>query len=85
MEIKSDDRILVSISETCRLINMGKTKTYELIADGGLKTVRIGSRQLVTMDSIRHLVAKLLTENQNDPIRVLTDARQNEEQIITNS
>jgi excisionase family DNA binding protein len=74
MEINSDDRILVSISETCRLINMGKTKTYEIIAEGGLDTVRIGSRQLVTMDSLRHFVSRLLAEDRIDQSKMTPDS-----------
>lgn len=66
MTIKSQEIILVSIPETGRIISIGKTKTYELIADDDLETVKIGSRHLVTMDSIRRFVTKLLAEaNQN--------------------
>jgi hypothetical protein len=35
---------------------IGKTKTYELINEGILETVSIGSRRLVTIESIERLV-----------------------------
>ena len=70
MNIKPQDPILVSISETSRIINLGKTKTYELIAGDDLETVKIGSRHLVTMESIRRLVVKLLAEANQNPSSV---------------
>ena len=39
-----------------KALNIGKTKIYELISEGRLKTVKIGRRTLVTTDSIRALV-----------------------------
>ena len=36
---------------------LGKTKIYELIGQGRIKTVKIGSRTLVKVDSLRDLVA----------------------------
>ena len=54
-----EDSILVSVSETGRILNIGKTKIYELISDGNLVSVKIGSRRLVTMKSVRRLPARL--------------------------
>jgi excisionase family DNA binding protein len=44
-----------SISETANILKVGKTSVYKLISRGELKTVRILSRQFVTLDSIRAL------------------------------
>jgi excisionase family DNA binding protein len=52
---------LVSIKEACRLLGIGQTKVYELIAEGLLHTVMIGSRRLITMASIDALIEGAIT------------------------
>ena len=42
--------------DAARSLGIGKTKLYELIGQGKLKTVKIGRRTLVKTDSIRALV-----------------------------
>lgn len=48
--------VTVTINGAEKALNIGKTKLYELISEGRLKTVKIGRRTLVTTDSIRALV-----------------------------
>lgn len=48
--------VTVTIDGAEKALSIGKTKLYELIAEGRLKTVKIGRRTLVTTDSIRALV-----------------------------
>lgn len=50
------DPVLCSIAEAARSLGIGKTKTYELIAEGQLECVTIGARRLVTVASINRLV-----------------------------
>lgn len=50
--------ILCSVGEAARALGIGKTKTYSLISEQLLDTVSIGSRRLVTVESIRRLVEK---------------------------
>lgn len=47
--------VLCSIADAARLLGIGKTKAYELIDQGALKTVSIGARRLVRTDSIKRL------------------------------
>lgn len=47
--------ILCSQAEAWTMLAIGKTKGAELIASNRLETVRIGSRRLVKIDSIRRL------------------------------
>jgi excisionase family DNA binding protein len=49
----------VSIDETCRLTGIGRSKLYELIADGTLPSLKIGKRRLVRLSTVRRLVATL--------------------------
>ncbi|WP_426265163.1 helix-turn-helix domain-containing protein [Sphingomonas sp. PWP1-2] len=50
--------ITVTIADTQRVTGLGRTKLYELIGNGRLKTVKIGRRTLVSTDSIRALVGE---------------------------
>lgn len=52
----SDDRVLVSIPEACRITSLSRTKVYELLDDGALESVKIGSRRLIVRRSIDKLV-----------------------------
>lgn len=47
---------LVSIPNAALLLSIGRTKTYDLISEGLLETVTIGTRRLVTLRSIDRLI-----------------------------
>lgn len=49
------DAILCSQAEAGKMLAIGKTKLGELIAHGDLETIRIGTRRLVKMTSVRRL------------------------------
>lgn len=49
------EAILCSQAEAGKMLAIGKTKLGELIAQGELDTIRIGTRCLVKIDSIRRL------------------------------
>lgn len=53
------ERILCSIRDTASALGMGRTKTYQMIADGQLETVQIGTRRLVKVASIKAFVERL--------------------------
>ena len=48
--------LTVTVDGAKKALSLGHTKIYELIAEGRLKTVKIGRRTLVKTDSIRALV-----------------------------
>mgnify|MGYP001616622458 CR=1 FL=1 len=50
------DRLAYSISETARLLSMGRTSIYAMIASNRLETFKLGRRTLVRADSIRRLI-----------------------------
>lgn len=52
------ERVAVSVEDARRAIGIGKTKLYELINDGSLKTFKVGRRTLVTTASIHALVGQ---------------------------
>ncbi len=45
----------VGIPEAARLIGCGRSTVYALLNAGALRSIHIGSRRLVTMESIRQL------------------------------
>jgi excisionase family DNA binding protein len=52
------EAVSTTIKGASDLTGLGKTKIYELIAEGKLATVKIGRRTLVKTDSIRALVGE---------------------------
>src|SRR5262249_33648060 len=51
----SDAPLAYRVAQFCRLIGLGKTKFYELVRDGKIKTIAIGGRRLVPADEARRL------------------------------
>jgi excisionase family DNA binding protein len=49
--------LAVSIREACRLSGLGRTKIYELIADGRLTTVKIDRRTLIPFEDLTKLLS----------------------------
>ncbi len=48
--------LVVSVNEGRRLAGIGRTKFYELIHEGQVRTVTIGRRRLVFVASIREML-----------------------------
>lgn len=46
-----------TIEDTMAATGLGRTKIYDCIAKGLLKRVKVGSRTLITADSVRALVS----------------------------
>jgi len=49
---------LISISETCLALSVGRTTVYELIRQGKIEALHIGRRHLVKADSISRLLGE---------------------------
>lgn len=47
--------ICTSIREGARVLGVGRSKVYDLINSGELKTIKIGRRTLILTESIRAL------------------------------
>lgn len=46
-----------SIRDACRVSSLGRTRLYQLIADGRLEARKIGKRTLIPAASLRALIA----------------------------
>lgn len=55
--------LAVSPSEAARLLGIGRTKIYEEIASGCLRSAKIGKRRLITVDAIKDWLAAREAEN----------------------
>lgn len=49
------ESLLVSIPDAAKALGLGRSKLYELIAEGRLESVTIGRRRLVRTESVRAL------------------------------
>ena len=49
-------RFTCTINEACEVTGLGRTKLYELIADGHLATTTVGRRRLVVVRSLLSLL-----------------------------
>ena len=48
--------LTVTVNDACKALGLGRTKIYELIAQGRLDTLKIDKRTLIKTASIRALV-----------------------------
>lgn len=46
--------LAVSPNEAARLCSIGRTTLYAALSSGDLKSVKIGTRRLITLDALRH-------------------------------
>jgi excisionase family DNA binding protein len=53
--------LLVSITESCRLLGVGRTKLYELIASGELRIREIGRKSLIAMSDLQRWAEQVPT------------------------
>lgn len=51
--------LCVRVATATRMLGIGKTKLYELIASGDLETIRLGRRTLIVQASIDALFERL--------------------------
>ena len=49
---------LCSVSDAAKMLGLGRTKIYDMLAKGQILSMRIGSRRLVKVDSIKALIER---------------------------
>ena len=55
----SETRLLLSDIEAARALGLGKTKLRELLAQGAIRSVRVGRRRLVPVQALKDFVDTL--------------------------
>lgn len=53
-----NDQYLCSVSDAAIMLGVGRTKIYDMLAKGQILSMRIGSRRLVKVDSIKSLIER---------------------------
>jgi len=51
--------VLLTVKQAARMLNLGRSTVYELIADGRLEVVHIGRSTRVPIDAIANLITRL--------------------------
>jgi len=51
-----EEPYLCSVNDAAKALGVGRTKLYEMIATGELRSMQIGTRRLVKVASIRSLI-----------------------------
>lgn len=54
----SPDPICVRVNDAARMIGVGRTKLYELIAAGEVETVKLGKSTRITTASLHDLIKR---------------------------
>lgn len=57
MQNHETPKLAFTISEACHAVGIGRSKLYELIGQGRIKTQKIGSRTIIPVESLRALIA----------------------------
>jgi excisionase family DNA binding protein len=52
------DPITVRVREACSLTGIGRSKLYELIKAGEVRTIKVGAITLIPMESLREFLGR---------------------------
>lgn len=63
------DRLLCRPEEAAELLGIGRSKFYELMADGVIDSVRIGTCRRIPLAALEEFVERLRTTDDDDPHR----------------
>lgn len=58
--------LVISINETAKALGIGRSSVYALIKSGSLDAIKIGTRTLLTTESIRRLLKPSLPADRRD-------------------
>ena len=65
------ERMLLRVEEVAHTLGIGRSKTYELIANGSIESVTIGKNRRVTQEALNKFVEGLVAGR--DPESIDTD------------
>lgn len=54
----SSQLITVRTKEACRITGIGRSKLYELIADGEIEIIKVGAMTLVPIDALSRFIER---------------------------
>jgi excisionase family DNA binding protein len=56
--------LTVRIREACRITGIGRSKLYELIAEGEIEVIKVGAMTLVPVEGLRAFIGQARDERQ---------------------
>ena len=60
----ADDKLAVSINEAAAMIGLKRDLTYRLILGGDIRSFKVGSRRLVSVEALRVYISRRTAEDQ---------------------
>lgn len=57
MVVESEVRLLISVTEAASLLGIGRNLAYDLVHEGRLPSLRLGSRILIPRTELEHWIA----------------------------
>ncbi|MDA2806133.1 excisionase family DNA-binding protein [Nocardiopsis suaedae] len=63
MQPVTTDKKLLRVEEAAKLLGIGRTRAFELIKDGRLRSVKLGKTRLVPAKALDEFVELLLSES----------------------
>ncbi|HKS47369.1 MAG TPA: helix-turn-helix domain-containing protein [Amycolatopsis sp.] len=57
-------KLAYSTEDACEALSIGRTQLFDLLREGEIKSVKIGRRRLIPVDSLREYLDRLLAEQQ---------------------
>lgn len=61
MSTIAPELLTVRIKEACRITGIGRSKLYELIAEGEIEVIKVGAMTLVPIEGLRAFVGRART------------------------
>ena len=58
--------LLLTIAQVAELLNLGRTKTIELLMSNQIKSIKLGRRRLIPRESVEKFVSELSDESEED-------------------
>jgi len=58
--------LLLTINQVAALLNLGRTKTYEIVRSGKIKSLKVGSRRLIRPEDVEIYVKKIAEDQSED-------------------
>jgi len=62
----SGNPLLLTINQVAALLNLGRTKTYEIVRSGKIKSLKVGSRRLIRPEEVEKYVAEVSESQPED-------------------
>lgn len=78
MSIPMEQRVTVSMGKFVEITDIPRATVYEMLKSGKIKSVAIGRKRMILVDSYRELIARAMQEQESCPNGLKPLGRQRE-------